>query len=927
MIQEIGSDIVGRIPELAELEHLLADRARWPAAALIEGEAGIGKTSIFQEGVRRGDARGYRVFRCRPAEAETGLSYAALGDLLAPVVDDELTALVDVQRHALEVALLRSDAAGGVDQRAISTGLVALLARLAAEGPVLVGVDDVQWLDPASARALGFAFRRLPASIVVILARRTDSQDPVATRLDRSLPADRVVRLVLHPLSLGAIHELLKQKLGASISRPTLVRLHETSGGNPLFALEIARELVRQGRESTVGERLPVPARLEELLAGRIEALSPAAREVLLVASALSRPAVSAIEESLDRRPDVGAALIEAEESGLLTVESGRVLFPHPLLASTVYSSASGERRRQLHGRLAEVAVEQEERARHLALSVTAPNEGAAAILEAAALDADRRGAQDAAAELFGQARRLTPDEALHDHARRALGQASALYAAGDLPGARGLCESAVGNAAPGRVRAECLLLLGRISAVDQTSREAVGYLERAVVEAGDDRRLCGRIHALLAWTYLIDPTSGVGHAEEAIRLLDAEDEPGLMAFALFTKFFLDVHLGRGADRALLERGLALDATAVERFGAISDLPLIWFKSMDEFDSARARYRAQSEWVRARGDEASAAEMLGQMAEVEFRAGNWKLAETYAEESCTGVEQVGPGGPLLMAPRIRAMIDAHVGRIDRARATLAEIVEESERRENLWWEALALSTLGAVELTAGDNALADRAFTQMHERLKTMQIVDAVAQRTEPDHIEALVARGELDRAAAILERLEEREQRLPRRWIAATLPRCRALVLAASGEVPAALDAISGAPELITVLPFEHARTLLVRGQLHRRAKQKRASHEALTKALEIFERIGSPPWVERAREELGRVGLRRSSAELTPTEWRIAELAAAGLTNREVAEAAFISPKTVEANLSRIYRKLGIRSRAELGVQMEKRSGSSPG
>lgn len=929
MTQDIAQDVVGRGSELAELESLLTESARWPAAALIEGEAGIGKTSVFEWGVRRAASRRYRVLRCRPGEAETGLSYAALSDLLAPVADNELADLVEVQRHALQVALLRSDAKRAADPRAISTGLVSLLGSLARNGRVVMAVDDVQWLDAASARALEFAVRRLPDSIALILTRRIDAREPALQAFDRSLPAERVTRIVLQPLSVGAIHEVLKHKLGASFSRPTLVRLHDASGGNPFFALEIARELFRRGGESAVGERLPVPARLEELLTARIQALSPTAQEVVLVAAALARPAVSAIEEALDRRPEIGAALIEAEEAGLVSVEGGRILFSHSLLASTAYTCASGERRRQLHGRLAALALEQEERARHLALSVTGPNEHAAAVLETAAREADRRGAQDATAELFGRARRLTPVERPQDLARRSLGAASALFAAGDLPRSRELAEAAVENATPGPLRAEGFLLLGRLSAIDQTSAVAVEYLKRAAVEARDDRRLCGRIHAQLAWTYLVDPARGVEHAEEAIRLLDAEDEPGLLAFAVTTKFFLDAHLGRGADRALLERGLELEAKAVERFGAMSDLPLIWFKTMDEFDGARSRYKAEAEWAGARGDEGSRAERLAQLAEVEFRAGNWALAERYIEESCSDIDQVVLGGPLLMAPRIRAMIDAHFGRIDRARATLAGIIEESERRENLWWEALSLSTLGVVELTAGDAAAADQALTRMTERLESIGIVDALAQRGEPDHIEALVALGDLDRARVVLARLEGRGERLPRLWIFTTLPRCRALVLAAAGEVPAALGGISEAVEHPRAdnLPFELARTLLVKGQLHRRVKQKGAANEALTQALEIFEQLGSPPWADRARGELSRVGLRpRGSSELTPTEARIAELAAAGLTNREVAEAAFISPKTVEANLSRIYRKLGIRSRAELGVQMEKRAGSSP-
>ena len=1110
----MAHDLVGRESELAALDALLAGARDQPAGVLIEGEAGIGKTSVWEEGVRRAEARAYRVLRCRPAEAETELAYAALGDLLAPVADAELDDLVELQREALEVALLRVRTERAADPRAIFTGLVAVLTRLAEQAPLLVAIDDVQWLDAASARALEFAFRRLPASIMLILARRTAPKtrqmavglrdgdevravtaappassvseaepageslvfgkegdywtigrpdalfrlrdtkglhhldellrhphrefhavelaagghagqiapaapaaggreaaeaglhpelardageilDPDAkaayrrrleeleedlaeaeqhhdperaarareeidflsrelaaavglggrdrraastaerarvnvTRsirlaikkiaenderlgryldasvktgifcsyeplekvlaptapptpaavpevpttsspraqtsafmpppLEQSLPAERLERLVLRPLSLAELDKVLKRKLGGSFSRPALVRLRELSDGNPFFAIEIGRELLRRGGEPAVGDRLPVPETLQELLAARIEAISPAARDILLMASALSRPSVDVLEDALDRRPTVGPALIEAEEAGLVTVEGGRVRFTHPLLASTVYASAAGERRRRLHGRLAEVAAEEEERARHLALSVTAPDEDAATVLERAAQGANRRGAQDAVAELFEWSRRLTPADREQDLARRTLGEAAALFVTGDIGRARELTQAAVETAAPGPLRAEALLLLGRISHVDQMSGVASEHLDRTLAEAGDDRRLRGRIHAELAWTNIDDHARAVEHAEAAIRLLDAEDEPALMAFALFTKFFSDVQLGRGADRELLRRGLELEQKAASRLTAFTDFPLIWFKFMDEFDEARSRYRAQAEWAKDRGHEGPGRERLSQLAELELRSGNWELAERYIEESCSDVEQAGLGGPLFLPLRIRAMIDAHLGRVERARATLTAIIEEAERRGSRFWAAYFLSIRGFVELTAGDAAAADEALTRMTEHLEEVGVVDALGQRSEPDHIEALVALGELDRARVVLARLEERGERLPRLWISTTLPRCRALVLASAGDVPAALAAVDEGVEHADagMLPFELARTLLVKGHLHRRAEQYPAAKDALTQALEIFERLGAPTWAERVRAELSRVGLR---------------------------------------------------------------------
>jgi DNA-binding CsgD family transcriptional regulator len=249
------------------------------------------------------------------------------------------------------------------------------------------------------------------------------------------------------------------------------------------------------------------------------------------------------------------------------------------------------------------------------------------------------------------------------------------------------------------------------------------------------------------------------------------------------------------------------------------------------------------------------------------------------------------------------------------------LLEEAERTGRVFWEALLLSTLAFVEFADGDHRAVDQALTRMRDRLDAIGTRDLVPDRSEPFHIESLVALDQPERARRVLERLEERGRIFPRLWISATLPRARALVLASEGDLPAALAALEELDaDAASKLPFDFAWTLLVQGRLHRRAKQKRAAADALRGALEIFERLGAPAWMAQTSAELGRVGLRRAPAELTATELRVAELAAAGLTNREVASAAFMSPKTVQANLTRVYRKLGIRSRAELGARMAK-------
>jgi DNA-binding CsgD family transcriptional regulator len=913
--------IVGREAELEAVERFLGVVRERAAGLVIEGEAGIGKTTVWLEAVRLAEALGFRVLRARPSESEAKLSYAALTDLIGAAFDETRSELPSPQQRALDAALLRADVDERTDPRTIATALVSVLTALAAEGPVVIAIDDVQWLDRASERALEYLARRPPGRVGMLFTRRT--ANPAPPSLDRSLPEGALERLVLGPLSLAALHHLIKDQLGIAPARPTLVRVAAAAGGNPFFALEIARALERDVGKRALGDPLPVPERHNELVAVRVHRLSTAAQQCLLVASALSRPTVPTLAAALRARSDPPAALIEAEEAGILVADGARIRFAHPLHASAVYGSASPLRRRQLHRRLADIVTDAEERARHLALSTIEPNDTSAGVIELAADGAAQRGAQDAAAELFAASVRLTPPDRLDDMVRRMFGEAAASFAAGDLAGARSLADRAVVTSQGGRSRIEGLLLLAHIAWVDGTANAATEYLEEGLAEPGVDRALLGRIHAKLA-TYHMNPERVIRHADAAIQLLDEEHQPGLVAQVLIQKFYSQAVLGLGAQHDLLQRGLAMEKEAgmsAER----SVLPLIWLKSMDDFDAARARWRLEDEWYRERGQEGWRADRLAHLAEVELRAGNWALAERYIEESCDAIDQVATRGPWAMPLRIRASIDAHRGRTERAYATLEPLIEEAERASDHYWAGTLLFTFGFVALTAGDDGAVDRALTRMAEHFDSIGMRDHPNDRSQPDHIEALVALGEPERARLVLAWLEERGRKLPRLWISATLPRCRALVLAAEGKVVQALDTLETAPE-VAGLPFELARTLLVKGRLHRRVKHKRQAADALQQALEIFDRLGAPTWAERAGRELGRVGLRPASpSELTQTERRVAELAAVGHTNREVAQELFMSPKTVEANLARVYRKLAIKSRAELGARMGAREAAA--
>ncbi len=911
--------IYGREVELARVGSFLDGIGVEPGALLVEGGAGIGKTTIWAAAIEAAGSRGFRVLEARAAESEVRLSHAALADLVGSEFEEIRDELPAVQQRALAAALLRAETDEPAQPRTIATAFVGVLASLAEQGVVVVAIDDVQWLDPASAGALTFAARRLPPRVGLVMTRRGDPADAAPLGLDRALPEGRLQRLVPQPLSIAALHHLISDRVGSAPPRPALARLADASAGNPVLALEIARSLAPDWSALAGGGPLPVPRDLDGIARERVGRLSDGARLATLAAAALSRPTRRLVVEAA---VSSGDDLVEAEDAGILVVEAERVRFTHPLLASAIYGNATPERRRRMHERLAEVVSDPEERARHLALAATEPEETVAAELERAAAQAAQRGAQQAAAELFGGACRLTPARGDGDLPRRELAHAAALVSLGDLEGGRVLAEQVV-DVSAGALRARALLLLGNIAWIGGRPG-AIEQLELALEAAAGDETLLAQIHATLVNVSVgIDPGGTVGRARTAAAALDPDRHTAALASVYFDWAWAETIRGNGEQVELLERWRHCERQAGP--DARKNLfALIYFHTTDDFEAARARYAEEERWYRERGEDVWRAERLAHFSMAELRAGLWDEAERSIEEACETIAQLETPGPWTMAFRLRSTIDAHRGRIERARQTLVPLVANAERARRGWWEAILLSGLAFVEFADGNHAEADRVLARMRELVEPMGVRDFVPDRSEPFHVESLVALGELERAREVLARLDERARTFPRPWTAIGLPRARALVLSSEGDVAAALAALeeldAGAAAR---LPFDHARTLLVRGRLHRRAKQKRAAAETLREALEIFERLGSPPWEAQARSELDRVGLRRSQGDLTSTERRVAELAAEGLTNREVAAKAFMSPKTVQANLTRVYRKLGISSRAELGARIAEERG----
>lgn len=903
--------ILGREEELRRVEGFLDGEA--PRAAVIEGEPGIGKTTVWLAGLSLAESRGLAVLRARPAEAEARLSYVALADLLADRLDEVREALPEPQARALDVALLRGG--GSAEPRTIATGLLTAVTALAAESPLVLAVDDVQWLDRASERALAFLARRLPPHARLLLTRRTTERDALPLELHRALPEVPVERIELGPLSLASLHHLIHERAGVALARPTLVRLQQASGGNPLFVLEVARAL--EHWEPTLGEAFPVPRDLRATLRRRIARLPDDARAALLRAAAASRPTTAIVEED---------ALVPAELAGIVRVEGTRVEFTHPLLASTVYSSARPRARRAVHAELAEAVEDVEERARHLALAATGPDERVAELLDAAAALARSRGAPDAAGELQERAATMTPESSPQEAHRRLAIAAEHYFHAGEPRRAQALLAGTLPHVGDRLLRGEFLRILGELRFTENSFPAAIDLLEEALVHV-DSPEVAIAIRLDLAYAYLSvqDRRGAVEQAARAVSLAEELGIDALLGEAIGVRAIVGYLCGGAIDRLEIDRALALEDTerrirlqmrpsAIAAMLAVSDGRLA---------EAVERLRAVCAAAVARGEESELPLLLAYLASAEWRRADYEAAGAVAEEIVRIGTQTGNEPALAIGLTHRGLSATFRGDVETARAAFAAASESMERTG--WALGASYVRMGVAMLdhAVGDPAAVNADLEPITAAVGTGDWSDPELALFAPDAIEARIALGDLLGAKALLDALDSGRPG-GTAWTRAEAARCRALYLAATGDSAGALaaaeEAVARAGAL--ELPFVLGRARLVEGQIRRRLKRKLAARESLSAALALFEEIHTPLWAERARAELGRVGLRPvSSDDLTVSERRIAELAASGLTNREISQAAFVSPKTVEANLARAYRKLGIRSRAELGAWLAAR------
>ncbi|MGD0594063.1 MAG: AAA family ATPase [Acidimicrobiales bacterium] len=903
---------MGRSRELSEIHGWLAVSGgpRSTTALIMEGEAGIGKTELWNEALRLAADGGHRVLSCRTSPSEAHLGYVALSDLLRSCPDADFERLPDLQRRPLEVALLRAEPGEGeLEPRAVGTGLLSLLEAISSQQPLLLGVDDGQWLDAASARVLAFALRRLSeAPVRLVVTIRTGEQATggilSTAHLERELGAASIARLEVGPLSLAAIHELVRDALGVAVARPVLVRIHRAAGGNPFYALEITREVLRRGALSP-GEPLPVPTDQHDVALLRLRRLPRRTREALLVVAALPRPAVG------DVPPD---DIAPAERAGIVhTDPSGRLSFSHPLFGSALYSSISPDERRALHARISERVETLEERALHRALAAGSADSETAELLDLATESAMRRGAADAAVELKELALRLTPADDEAAALRRERDLADRRYFAGDATGARRQLEEMLLRPMPGEDRAQVLLELGSVLWTQGEPDSGLDLLSEALEQA-ESTPLRARIHSRIS-SFSLDCDAGLEHAEAALALIDESTDPLLYSFALHNMAMWKLYALGVADHAAVELGTKLQEAAAA--WEMSTLPATWARLFDDFATAR---RLNEDLLRAfeeAGDEASTAGILAHLAVLEAVTGHAERAAELADEALELAQQTEQETYVTLALHARGCVAAHCGDLAAARSAGEEVLRRLEAEPDLTFESIARGMLGSAALAADDAAEADRQLTRVQEILDALHTREPAADRIQADHAEAAIRLGQLERAEKMIETMEERARRLPRPWILAVSARCRGLLKAARGDVDGAIEdcrlALT-AHERVD-MPVERGRTMLTLGRLHRRRGERREAQACLQDALHTFEAAGALGWAETASRDLERATARRGSDhELTSTERSIAELAASGLRNDDIAAQLFVTTKTVEANLTRVYRKLGIRSRASL-------------
>ncbi|HEY2794305.1 MAG TPA: AAA family ATPase [Micromonosporaceae bacterium] len=910
----MSQPIVGRGPERSLIAEWLTGGEAATSAIVLTGPAGAGKTALWDWTVATASAT---VLASRAGLAEAHLPWVCLADLLSSVPPEAIDALPGPQRHTLRVVMLLDDGDETVDTRAVGTGVRTLLERTASERPLLLAIDDLQNVDQPSAAALTFALRRLQGSVPIRIIGTSRSLDPPWTLLD-ALDDQRCRSVEVGPMTVAATYELLHQHLDLRLPRPMLLRVHETSAGNPLYALELARALSRSDAEPLPGLPLPVPAGLDALIGDRIHSQPDNVRILVAGTAAAWRFTDAGVDPDVLRTAlDAGLVTAEPAADGVRVIRAA-----HPLIGAAAYASIGADDRQAVHERLASFAGDPVERARHTALAGSAAHGDVARTLDDGVLAAMAAGTPEIAVELARLAVDRTGDE--EARADRLDRLAQALSRAGDSHGAVAAARSAVAATPAGPARAIRSVRLAEMVYGASGESGVIGMLNDALLEAAGDPT--AMVEVLSPLTMLTrDIAAAVKHANRAVALLDRIDDPDprLVVGALGIAAGMKFRAGDGLDHDAFERIIELERDRPKR--RMADRADAGYAALlkyaDDLPEAVDRLRKLLDEAEASGDLEAISYLLGHLSQARLWQGQLDDAQAYAEWQLDLAEQAGLAMDASTARYNLGMTMFYRGDHDDAATLITTTIEEENADD--WNRQRGAGALGAIALARGDAEQAVAHLSEWHATLRDMRFREPGYSRFHLDFVEALVSTGRLSEAEKFLDELDDQVRTSGRRWAAAVATTGRALVRAARGELEPAAVEIQVALGYFETSPFllDAARTRLLAGRIFWRSRARRTARDLIAAAVADFAAYGAVAWAARGAAELGRMSLRpRAPSDLTETEHRIAEMAAAGMTSRAIGEKLFLATKTIEANLSRAYRKLGIRTRAELGARLER-------
>jgi DNA-binding CsgD family transcriptional regulator len=904
-------DLHGRSAERSAIATLLDDaRASHSGVLVIRGPAGVGKSALLEDSAHA--ASDAQVLRARGVESESELAFAALHQLLRPVMRFQ-SGLPDHQARALRVAT-GIEQGDGADRFLVAVAALGVLSEAAEESPVLCLIDDAHWLDDASATVLLFVARRLEAERVVVLFAARDGEGGPAFRA-MGLP-----ELRLTGLDREAAAAVLEKRAGTPISGEVCDRLVEGTAGNPLALLELPSVLT-PGQLSG-SEPLPAPLPLsrdvERVFAERTGQLPEQTRTALLVAAADETGRLATVVAAAAALGAAGEALDDAERAGLVTIRDDVLEFRHPLIRAAVYQVAAASERRRAHRALAlvlESGGDADRRAWHLAAAAVEPDEGVVRALEDAAERARGRGGFEAACAALERAAELSAEPAAR--CRLLLSAAHNAWLVGEFSRVARLLQAARPLASEPLLRADIGQLRGWLEISVGSPAAAQRFLAEAATDATPvDTALARRILAAgaeAAWL-TTDPDAGAELGRIGVQLEPIGD-PHDRLFADQLAGFLRFMDGDVASAVRLLKG-TIDLS--ERLDEPELLALAAHHASYVGDDDAA-FRLNTRVVaraRAAGAVIDLLFSLARLVQAELVTGRWRAAAASAAEAVRLARETGR--PELAALPIAwlTLIAAWHGEED---VFDARVVEADKIAAT---HALGIFQLAVQDIVRWARAVQKIATARPASAATLLEQLDhpMVAGMASLDRIEAAVQAGRRRDAQRSLELLEAFANASAAPWALARVAHCHGLLSegeSAQKRFEEALDHHRRAYR-----PFEQARTRLAYGAHLRRARRRVDARGHLAAALDAFETLGAKPWAERARVELracGQTARERDPSrlqELTPQEVQVARFVGRGLSTREVAAQLFLSPRTIDFHLRNVFTKLGISSRGELAT-----------